>query len=516
MASTGATGTNPSGTSTSTTPSAGVNTTENPAPELKTSDVYGIFVGIFIVVLTLFVLFTTGSILSVLVLWATIALIVMILIYYGFVDISRFIEPAVKAPAPVNIPSGSALVGSEVFHIQQNQFVYDEAAAVCAAYNAELATLEQIIDAYNNGAEWCGYGWSAGGMALYPTQKATWDQLQKEVDTNKRTRCGRPGVNGGYMDPMLKFGVNCFGFKPDGDFTRPAPIPGTDMTQFNDMVARFKEMLNTLKLSPFSRREWSGYESTPGGMVKRGIEGFIGGNGVELPKFIQSFITPHGAVERFETADQAYVEAPGESSYSAAPFGLRGDIGNTGPTGPDGPASTVPGPAGPPGSQGLQGPAGAASTVPGPPGAAGAVGPRGPQGERGIPGAAAAAGARGPSGAAGPAGPPGSPGGVGPAGPAGPAGPVSTIATKIAIPDTRNTVELPSAFYARGQGVYTEFKDTAAPGFFPDGSGFGILETTVPWPESSGGSIIQDLRIGINRYKRASTGPSTWTVWQWL
>jgi hypothetical protein len=107
-----------------------------------------------------------------------------------------------------------ALVGSEVFHISDNKFTYDDAPAVCAAYDAQLATLEQILDAYNHGAEWYGYGWSAGGMALYPTQKGTWDALQNEADQKKRTACGRPGVNGGYFDPSLKFGVNCFGFKP--------------------------------------------------------------------------------------------------------------------------------------------------------------------------------------------------------------------------------------------------------------------------------------------------------------
>jgi len=132
------------------------------------------------------------------------------------------------------------------------------------------------------------------------------------------------------------------------------------------------------------------------------------------------------------------------------------------------------------------------------------IGPTGPTGLRGATGPTGSNGLNGLDGA------------TGSAGPAGPPGPVSTIATKIAIPDTRNIVELPSAFYARGQGVYTEFKDTAAPGFFPTPSGFGILETTVPWPESSGGSIIQDLRLGLNRYKRQSTGPSTWSVWEWL
>jgi hypothetical protein len=49
-------------------------------------------------------------------------------------------------------------------------------------------------------------------MAFFPTQKETWDKLQKSKET--KNNCGRPGVNGGYMDnPDLRFGVNCFGKK---------------------------------------------------------------------------------------------------------------------------------------------------------------------------------------------------------------------------------------------------------------------------------------------------------------
>lgn len=321
------------------------------------------FVGIFVFVLTLFVLLTTGSILSVLVLWATIALILTVLVYYGFLDIQALLRKVEKKvePSPAAKPSGNNLVGSEVFNINQNQFTYDEAPAVCAAYGAELATLEQIIEAYNHGAEWCGYGWSAGGMALFPTQKSTWEQLQREVDTGKRTRCGRPGVNGGYMDPMLKFGVNCFGFKPKGDFKPPLPLPGTDTAKFDEMVNRFKEMLNTMKMSPFSRREWSGYDSTLGGSVRNVVEKFWGGGKtVIVPEYTQTFATPYGVVEGFGNADASVIEAPTNAPYApVGPFGLRGDRGPTGPVGGAGPMGGT-GPAGGVGSVGGTGPAGPA------------------------------------------------------------------------------------------------------------------------------------------------------------
>jgi hypothetical protein len=104
--------------------------------------------------------------------------------------------------------------GNEVFNVSNNAYTYDEAKAVCSIYGAELATYDQIEQAYNNGAEWCNYGWSEGQMAYFPTQKSTWTELQK--NPKAKNNCGRPGINGGFMaNPNLKFGVNCFGKKPD-------------------------------------------------------------------------------------------------------------------------------------------------------------------------------------------------------------------------------------------------------------------------------------------------------------
>ena len=43
--------------------------------------------------------------------------------------------------------------GNEVFNVSNNAYTYDEAKAVCSIYGAELATYDQIEQAYNNGAE---------------------------------------------------------------------------------------------------------------------------------------------------------------------------------------------------------------------------------------------------------------------------------------------------------------------------------------------------------------------------
>ena len=69
---------------------------------------------------------------------------------------------------------------NEVFNIRDNMFTYEEAKAVCKAHNSELATLDQMIDAYKRGANWCSYGWSDGQLALYPTQSDFWNKLQND------------------------------------------------------------------------------------------------------------------------------------------------------------------------------------------------------------------------------------------------------------------------------------------------------------------------------------------------
>lgn len=389
----------------------------DPTQTTLTTDVYGMFVGAFFIVLSLIVMFATGSVLSVLVLWGLVALMLFVMLEYDIITMDQLIgkelkkiEEQVQKELPASSSSGGPMLGSEVFHISDQQFTYDEAPAVCAAYGSDLATLEQIMDSYAKGAEWCGYGWSAGGMALYPTQRETWERLQGEVDTGKRTHCGRPGVNGGYFDPSLKFGVNCFGFKPRVAFTPPAPVPGIDDKKFRGMVSKFKEMMKSFTLNPYSRQEWSKYDNRK--------ESFV--NSFFNP-FRQDFETPHGIQEDFATGDPRYVEPVGQSGLGnqarplQGPVGLLGDTGARGATGAKGAAGAagVRGAEGIQGLQGLVGPAG--KEVQGDRGPTGGRGPTGSQGERGSSGTGSAGGI-GPKGDKGDS---GLAGGIGPTGTAG-------------------------------------------------------------------------------------------------
>lgn len=225
------------------------------------------------VVLLLLILIITGSsFISIVVILFLLGIVVYVVNLLGFISFSikddkldvNFRESA-PAPAPTkqvlldDVKGAAAPIEKkEVFYVSGNNYTYDDAAAVCAAYDSELASYEQVLEAYSGGAEWCGYGWTQGGMALFPTQQATWELLMQEVNPRNRTQCGRPGINGGYFDPNTKFGVNCYGVKPgDKGIKYPTPIPGTDPNDFNNLVNKFKSMINRMTVSPFNRDGWS-------------------------------------------------------------------------------------------------------------------------------------------------------------------------------------------------------------------------------------------------------------------
>ena len=126
-------------------------------------------------------------------------------------------KPVMKAPEPKKASpsetSSKQTSSNEVFNISNNLYTYEDAQAICKSYDATLATYDQVENSYNNGGEWCNYGWSANQMILFPTQKSTWKKLQK--NPKHKNDCGRPGVNGGYIaNPYVRFGVNCYGKKP--------------------------------------------------------------------------------------------------------------------------------------------------------------------------------------------------------------------------------------------------------------------------------------------------------------
>jgi succinate dehydrogenase hydrophobic anchor subunit len=160
-------------------------------------------------------------------------------------------------------PVPEILLTPQVFNIPDNNFVYSDAKALCSAYGAKLATYKQVEDSYANGGEWCNYGWSEDQMALFPTQQKTWNGLQKIA--GHENDCGRPGVNGGYIaNPKVKFGVNCYGFKPRMTSTEETlmetePVyPKTEKDlAMEHRVNYWKDKLSQVLVSPFNHNSWS-------------------------------------------------------------------------------------------------------------------------------------------------------------------------------------------------------------------------------------------------------------------
>ena len=151
----------------------------------------------------------------------------------------------------------------QVFHLPENKYTYEDSKAVCQAYGAELATYDEMNDAYSKGADWCSYGWSADHMALYPTQEEKWAKLQKLKGHEQD--CGRPGINGGYfMDETLKLGVNCYGSKPsitpdEAAAMRKKPLYNKDKNElaFDAKVQYWRKNLSQIELAPFNHNNWS-------------------------------------------------------------------------------------------------------------------------------------------------------------------------------------------------------------------------------------------------------------------
>ena len=170
------------------------------------------------------------------------------------------------APGTTTVPGSTSAAptssNKQVFNIGNNIYTYDEAQKVCQAFDADLASYDQIESAYSAGGEWCNYGWSADQMAFFPTQKSTWQRLQQNDDT--KNACGRPGINGGYFsNPYIKFGANCYGVKPqqpEGWEPEHSSIisaaPTTPAESDNQ-----RKMRKQAEINSFNDSEWSRYSN---------------------------------------------------------------------------------------------------------------------------------------------------------------------------------------------------------------------------------------------------------------
>jgi hypothetical protein len=148
--------------------------------------------------------------------------------------------------------------GKQVFNVARNLYTYAEAEPLCKAFGAELATYDQVKDAYERGADWCNYGWVKGQLAVYPTQQATFDKLQSGPE-DQRGSCGVPGVNGGFFpNADQRFGVNCYGSRPtETPLDERQQFEAKHETAFDREVSRFRAELPSIAVSPWNGSQWS-------------------------------------------------------------------------------------------------------------------------------------------------------------------------------------------------------------------------------------------------------------------
>jgi hypothetical protein len=146
----------------------------------------------------------------------------------------------------------------EVFHVEENTYSYADAKGVCELLGSRLATYQEVERAYQNGANWCSYGWSDDQLALFPIQASLYNEL-KTIPGHQHD-CGRPGVNGGYIeDDKTEFGVNCYGKKPymtekDSEYMKNYTHTPTMSPEEQNKLTN---VVNNILIAPFNKDKWS-------------------------------------------------------------------------------------------------------------------------------------------------------------------------------------------------------------------------------------------------------------------
>ena len=234
---------------------ASVENTRYPIVSIPIIIALGIFIVLFIIVVTFRNEIAVGLELG----WEKVK---------GWLGLSK---PAVQAPPPEFVPHAQEIDQStidkilpgrkEVFNIASDKYTYSDADALCKAFGAELATYDQVKDAWHKGADWCNYGWIKGQSAVYPTQDSTFQKLQNGPEDQKMS-CGLPGINGGYFDnPELRFGVNCFGVRPaekNQDSENSMNVNLTpDALAVDKKILGYKKDLDHIPVNPFKPGTWS-------------------------------------------------------------------------------------------------------------------------------------------------------------------------------------------------------------------------------------------------------------------
>lgn len=146
---------------------------------------------------------------------------------------------------------------NEVYLVDSSVFTYDDSEAVCKYMNAEVATLDQLTDAWNKGADWCSVGWTKDGIPAFPIQQATWEK----INANRRIRgsCGnKAGVNTAPDHKENLYGVLCYGPKrePIGQEKVKTHILSDHELSLEAKMAELAPVMEDARIAPFNSDRW--------------------------------------------------------------------------------------------------------------------------------------------------------------------------------------------------------------------------------------------------------------------
>ncbi len=201
-------------------------------------------------------------------LWGLFILLVFVngLSYFFNIDVVTEIKNIFSQEPEINIRStvefsDICMNFNEVYHVPGNRFTYNDAKAVCNAFDGEMANYNQLNDAQKKGASWCSYGWSKDQLGVYPTSQSDWTKLQEKE--GHEYDCGLPGINGGYVpNPHTRLGANCYGIKPkqsalEKEYTDKDLYPKTTKELlFEQRVEFWKDRISNILISPFNSTNW--------------------------------------------------------------------------------------------------------------------------------------------------------------------------------------------------------------------------------------------------------------------
>jgi hypothetical protein len=170
-------------------------------------------------------------------------------------------EPEIQIESTINVPD-ICMNMNEVYHIPGNKFTYNDAKAVCTAFDGEMATLEQLNNSQQKGASWCSYGWTKDQLGLYPTSQSDWKKLQEKE--GHEYDCGIPGINGGYVaNTHTRLGANCYGHKPkqsdlEAEYLHNKELYPKTLKEiiFDERVDHWKNRISNILISPFNNTDW--------------------------------------------------------------------------------------------------------------------------------------------------------------------------------------------------------------------------------------------------------------------